>query len=328
MADLSTNYMGLKLKNPLIAGSSGFTDSLEKLRTIEEKGAGAVVLKSLFEEEIVHEMDETFKKMQSEGFIYPETYNHFEYEDIEDTLANYIKLIKDAKEHLSIPVIPSINCISSQKWIYFAKEMEDAGADALELNAFILPSDFNRSSEQNEQMYFDIVREVQQQVSIPIALKLSYYFSSLGPTLKELSKTGINSLVLFNRFYSPDYNLKTMKVIPSHVLSHPGDITISLRWIAIMAGRVDCHLAASTGVHDGSGLIKQLLAGADAVQIASTLYKNGYGVITNMLKVLNEWMDEQEYETINEFKGKLSQQELKNPAAYERVQFMKYFSEK
>jgi len=328
MADLTTNYMGLELKNPLIASSSGFTDTLEKLKTLEEKGIGAVVLKSLFEEEILHEMEETFHKMKSENFLYPETYNYFEYEDIEDTLGNYIKLISDAKKELSIPVIPSVNCISNQKWTYFAKEMEDAGADGLELNAFILPSDFTHSSEANEKMYFDIVKEVQKHVTIPISLKLSYYFSALAPTLQELSKTGIKSLVLFNRFYSPDFNLKTMKVIPSHVLSSPGDIAISMRWIAIMAGRVDCHLAASTGVHDGQGLIKQLLAGADAVQIASTIYKNGYDVIPDMIKVLDTWMDEQEYDTIKEFQGNMSQKEIKSPAAYERVQFMKYFSEK
>ncbi|MCF8231838.1 MAG: dihydroorotate dehydrogenase-like protein [Bacteroidales bacterium] len=328
MADLTTHYMGLELKNPLIASSSGFTDSLDKLKTLEEKGIGAVVLKSLFEEEIMHEMEETFTKMKSENFLYPETHNYFEYEDIEDTLSQYIKLISDANKELSIPVIASVNCISNQKWTHFAKELEDAGADGIELNAFILPSDFTRSSEENEKMYFNIIKEVQKHVSIPIALKVSYYFSSLAPTLKELSETGIKALVLFNRFYSPDFNLKTMKVTPSHVLSNASDIAISLRWIAIMAGRVNCSLAASTGVHDGQGFIKQLIAGADAVQIASTIYKNGYDVIPGMLNVLNEWMDEQEFDTINEFKGNMSQKEIKNPAAYERVQFMKYFSEK
>ncbi|MGM0566592.1 MAG: dihydroorotate dehydrogenase-like protein [Bacteroidota bacterium] len=328
MADLKTTYLGLPLNNPLIAGSSGFTDSIDKLKLIEEQGAGAVVLKSLFEEEIMHEMEETFTKMTAENFLYPETYNHFEYEDIEDTLGNYIKLIRDAKRDLSIPVIASVNCITSQKWTHFAKELEDAGADALELNAFVLPSDFNRTAKENEQVYFDIVKEVQKHTKLPIALKLSYYFSSLAPTLQKLSKTGIGSLVMFNRFYSPDFDLKTLKVEPSNVLSNASDITQSLRWIAIMAGRVDCQLSASTGVHDGKGLIKQLLAGADTVQIASTLYKNGYDIIGNMLKELNTWMQENDFKSVDDFRGKLSQEKIKNPASYERVQFMKYFSEK
>ncbi len=328
MANLTTTYLGLKLKNPLVAGSSGFTDSIDKLKAIEKEGAGAVVLKSLFEEEIIHEMQETFTKMTAENFLYPETYNHFEYEDIEDTLANYIKLIKDAKKELSIPVIASINCVTSQKWTYFAKELEDAGADAIELNAFVLPSDFNKSTQDNEKLYEDIIKEVQKHTKLPIALKLSYYFSSLAPTLQKLSKTGIGSLVLFNRFYSPDFDLKTMQVEPSNVLSNPSDLTQSLRWIAIMAGRVDCDLSASTGVHDGKGLIKQLLAGADTVQIASTLYKNSYDVIGEMLKELNNWMDENNFANVDEFRGKLSQVNVKDPAAYERVQFMKYFSEK
>ena len=320
--------MGLPLNNPLIAGSSGFTDSIDKLKLIEEQGAGAVVLKSLFEEEIMHEMEETFTKMTADNFLYPETYNHFEYEDIEDTLGNYIKLISDAKRDLSIPVIASVNCITSQKWTHFAKELEDAGADALELNAFVLPSDFNRSAKDNEQVYFDIVKEVQKHTKLPIALKLSYYFSSLAPTLQRLSKTGIGSLVMFNRFYSPDFDLKTLKVEPSNVLSNASDITQSLRWIAIMAGRVDCQISASTGVHEGKGLIKQLLAGADTVQIASTLYKNGYDIIGIMLKELKTWMEENNFNSVDDFRGKLSQEKIKNPASYERVQFMKYFSEK
>ncbi len=316
MANLTTTYLGLKLKNPLVAGSSGFTDSIDKLKAIEKEGAGAVVLKSLFEEEIIHEMQETFTKMTAENFLYPETYNHFEYEDIEDTLANYIKLIKNAKKELSIPVIASINCVTSQKWTYFAKELEDAGADAIELNAFVLPSDFNKSTQDNEKLYEDIVKEVQKHTKLPIALKLSYYFSSLAPTLQKLSKTGIGSLVLFNRFYSPDFDLKTMQVEPSNVLSNPSDLTQSLRWIAIMAGRVDCDLSASTGVHDGKGLIKQLLAGADTVQIASTLYKNSYDVIGEMLKELNNWMDENDFASVDDFRGKLSQVNVKDPAAY------------
>lgn len=328
MMDLSTTYLGLNLRNPIIVGSSGMTHKLTDLIALEKHGAGAVVLKSIFEEEIVLELEHTFNQMSSQGFIYPETMEYFDYEEIEDTLSSYLKLIRDAKAQLSIPVIASINCVTSQKWTHFAKEIEEAGADALELNAFILPSDFSRVEGEFEKVYFEIVEEVKKQISIPISLKVSYFFSNLGPMLQRLSETGTEGLVLFNRFYSPDFDVDKMQVTASNVLSTPQEISTSLRWIAILSERSACDLAASTGVHDGKGVVKQLLAGAKAVQVASALYLHGPEHISVMLREMEDWMETQGYHSIDNFRGKMSQAKSKNPAAYERVQFMKYFRDR
>lgn len=325
MTDFSTKFCGLELKNPIIAGSSGLTDEVDKIVELEKAGVGAVVLKSLFEEEILMEMEESKHQMTGRFITYPETFDYMEEEPEEDTIRKYLRLIRESKEAVNIPVIASINCVSAQKWTYFAKEIEKAGADALELNAFILPTDFSRSSEDNEKIYFDIIEHVKEQVTIPIILKISYYFSNLGPFIQKLSESGIGAVTLFNRFYSPDFDLENMQATSGHVLSSPADLPISLRWIGVMSGRAKCDLAASTGVHDGAALIKQILAGANAVQIASTLYKNGNGVIKQMLNELEDWMKEHDFDSLEEFMGKLSQSSVKDPAAYERVQFMKHF---
>ncbi len=325
MVDLNTDFLGLKLKNPLIVGSSGLTDEIKKLKEIEQAGAGAVVLKSLFEEEIIAEMEEAMHRMTGRPFVYPETFDYMDQEDDEDTLRKYLGLVKEAKNELHIPVIASINCVSSQKWTYFAKEIENAGADALELNLFILPTDFERSAAENEQLYFDIVEEVLKVTSLPVLLKISYYASNLGQMIQKLSNTGIKGLTLFNRFYSPDFNLETYQVVSTNVLSQPSDLSVSLRWIAVMADRVNCDLAASTGVHDGEALIKQILAGADAVQVVSTLYKHGIGYIAQILDDMKRWMEHEGYNSVSDFRGKMSQARSSNPAAYERLQFMKNF---
>ena len=326
MADLTTTFAGLHLKNPIIIGSSGLTDSLESIIELENRGAAAIVLKSLFEEEILREMKAQLKSMSSETFLYPETLEFYENNDVtEESTQQYLNLIEKTKYSVNIPVIASINCITSQQWTYFPKQIETAGADALELNIFILPSDLSRTGEENEKVYFEIIREVQKQVSIPIIVKLSYYFSNLATHLQKISQSGIKGMVLFNRFYNPDFDLETLEITSGSVLSNPSDIYLSLRWIAIMAERVNCDLAASTGVHDGSGLIKQLLAGANAVEIASTVYRKGSKQIGKMLDELEEWMDKKSFKSINDFRGKLSQAKSNNPAAFERVQFMKYF---
>jgi len=328
MADLSINYMGLKLRNPIIAASSGLTNSLDDIKEFEKKGAGAVVLKSIFEEEIRRELEKDLTSMHMESFLYPETMDYYDNYAEDDSLTNHLKLIRESKKAVKIPIIASINCVTAEKWPYYAQTLQDAGADALELNVFVLPSDFNKTSAENEQVYFDIVKEVKKHVKIPVALKISYYSSNLGAFIQKLSNTEIDSIVLFNRFYSPDIDINNLDVLSSNVLSHPEELTISLRWIAIMSERVGCDLAASTGIHDGAAVIKQLLAGANAVQIASAFYKNGKGVIENMLDDLSTWMEQKKFTKIDDFRGKLSQEKSQNPAAYERVQFMKYFSGK
>ena len=327
MVDLTTRYMGLTLKNPIIIASSGLTGNVENIKKLEANGAGAVVLKSIFEEEIMMEYNHMMNQMDKFESDY-EYFDYYDYKIKEENVSNYLKLIKEAKASVSIPVIASVNCVSAHEWTYFAKKIEEAGADALELNAFILPSDPERTSEDNEKVYFELVEKVRNEISIPVALKMSYYFSSLAQSIKKLSETGLKGIVLFNRFYSPDFDIETLKVTSSHVFSAQSDQVMPLRWISIMAEKVSCDLAASTGIHEGKDVVKMLLAGASAVQVASAIYKNGAEYVQTMIKELEDWMNRHNYLNIEQFKGKMSQAKNENGAHYERVQFMRYFGEK
>ena len=325
MVDLKTKYMGLELKNPIIVGSSGLTNTLENLVEIEKNGASAVVLKSLFEEQITQEISKVISE-DVQANAYPEAVDYISNYSKDSAVGNYLKLIKEAKAALSIPVIASINCVSSIEWVSFAAKIEEAGADALELNVFILPSDPRKTGEENEKVYFNIIQQVKKMVKIPVAVKLSYYFSGLAKTALSLSWTGISGMVLFNRFFSPDIDIDTFEIKPTNIFSTPEELTTSLRWVAMLSSRLHCDVAASTGVHSGQAVIKQLLAGAKAVQIASVLYKNGFGEIKTMLADLEKWMEKHQFSSLDDFIGKMSIKETENPAAYERVQFMKYFS--
>ena len=227
---------------------------------------------------------------------------------------------------VSIPIIASINCISWNEWINFAKQIEDAGADAIELNIFVLPSDPNKEGAENEATYFKVIEKILKVVTIPVSLKISYYFSSLAKTVVKLSWTGVKGIVLFNRFFSPDIDIENFELKTSHVFSTPAELAMPLRWIAMLSSKVHCDLAASTGIHDGHAAIKQLLAGAKAVQIASVLYKKGFKEIGIMLEQIENWMLRKNLNTLDDFVGKMSVQDIKNPADYERVQFMKHFS--
>ena len=317
--------MGFTLKNPIIVGSSGLTNSVENIIEIEKNGGAAVVLKSLFEEQINHTINKTMHG-NVDNFSYPEADDYISNYTRDNDVDNYLKLIKGAKEAVQIPIIASINCVSSTDWVSFARKIQDAGADGLELNIFILPSDPKHDGTQNEAIYFDIIEKVKKEVTIPIAIKISSYFSGLANTALKLSWTGIKGLVLFNRFFSPDIDIDNFKVTATNVFSHPEELAISLRWVAMLSSRLHCDMAASTGVHDGASVIKQLLAGAQAVQIASVLYKKGFEQIGVMIKDLEEWMDKHSFENVDNFVGKMSIKEADNPAAYERVQFMKHFS--
>ena len=335
--DLSTQYLGLELKNPIIMGSSGLTGSLEKVKTAEKCGAAAVVLKSIFEEEVALEHADFMKTAQSfspdsqyfdyEGRKVPIDY--YNYVVREENLKKYVRLIEACKKAVSIPVMASINCfLQSVEWIAYAKELEAAGADALELNMFFPPTDFRQNRIDREKIYFKISEEVTQKLSIPTALKISHYFTDLGPMIQRLSQTGIGGLVLFNRYFSPDIDIDKLETTQSFVFSAPSDLALSLRWIAIMAEKVDCDLAASTGIHDGDAVIKQLLAGANAVQVASCLYKNGVGYLSQMLERLEGWMEKKRFRTVDQFRGKMSQAKSSDPSVYERVQFMRYYGGK
>lgn len=335
--DLSTQYLGLTLKSPIIVGSSGLTSTANSVAKLAEAGAGAVVLKSLFQEEIFFETDDFINKMKKQ---HPDV-QHFEYDGKmnpiefygykvrEDNLNKYCQLIRDCKSKVDIPVIASVNCFyDSVEWTGFTKELQKAGADALELNMFFPPTDFSKEKKDKEKIYFDTIAAITKDISIPVALKISHYFTDLGPMIQALSETGIKGLVLFNRFFSPDFDIDKMEVIPSFVFSTPAELAISLRWIAIMSNKVGCDLVASTGVHDGESVIKEILAGAAAVQVVSALYKNGKPYLKEMLGKLESWMHARGFNSIADFKGKMSQEKSNDPRMFERTQFMKYFAGK
>jgi dihydroorotate dehydrogenase (fumarate) len=328
MADLHTKYLGLQLKNPIVAASSGLTNSLKDIKEFEENGAGAVVLKSVFEEEIRIHLERDQEAMAKESFIYPETLEFYEDFVSDDSLTSYLGMIREAKKVVSIPIIASINCITAEKWPFYAQYLQDAGADALELNVFMMPSDFDKTCDEKEKNYFQIVEEVKKYTRIPVSLKISFYSNNLGTLIQELSYSGIEGLVLFNRFYSPDIDIHNVKLLSTNVLSHPSEISMPLRWIGIMSDRVGCDLAASTGIHNGTGVIKQLLAGAKVVQMASAIYRNGKSYIHTVLKDLETWMEQKGYENLNDFRGLLNTKKTDNPAAYYRMQFMKFFAGK
>ena len=341
MTDLTCKYLGLNLKNPIIVGSSGLTSSLVNLKNIANLGAGAVVLKSIFEEQIRFEADkylqsgspelsswqEAFQGIVSKTeFYFDEAYSYLTSYAQEHTLSQYLALISEAKKQIDIPIIASINCNTQYDWQYFAKRIQSAGADALELNVYILPSDFDKSGEENEKIYFDIIREVQKYITIPVSLKTGYYFSSVAQTLLKLSETGIAGLTLFNRPYNPDIDIENLKVTASNMFSSETEYSHALRWIALMSGRIKCDIAASTGIHNHETAIKQLLAGADAVQLVSVFYKHHFDVIPNIINGLETWMNGHGFKSISEFKGMMSSKNVNNPATYERVQFLRLFS--
>ena len=324
MVNLSTTYMGLKLKNPIIISSSGLTNSVNDIIELEAKGAGAIVTKSLFEEEIILETNENLNKMHASGFVYPETTEYFDFDRMEDTVSNYLKFLTDSKKSVSIPIIASINCVTSEGWTDFANRIEEPGVDGLELNIFNLPVNFNTDDDSNERVYFEIIDKITKVTKLPVAIKIGFYHSNLGNFIKKLSQTPIKGIVLFNRFYNPDFDVNTLHFTSANVLSNPAELSMSLRWIAIMANRVSCDLSASSGIHDGHAAIKQLLAGAKTVQLCSTIYKQGNGQIALILKMIEQWMNEKDYKTIEEFRGKMSQSKTFDPKVFERVQFMKY----
>jgi len=328
MADLTTKYMGLTLRNPIIIASSGLTDSFSKIAELERNGAGAVVLKSLFEEQIILEAEQNLKEARKNNLMYAEFSETFDYIDLhisEKELGKYLDIIKKVKKDLSIPLIASINCISDIGWTGFAKQIEKAGADALELNIFIMPFGFDNNCDEIEQKYYKILGKVKQEIHIPVAVKISPYITNLGKLIMNLETEGANGVVLFNRFSSPDIDIDNIKIAAAEIFSNPVEMNNSLRWVAILSNRLKIDIAASTGIHDGEAMIKQILAGASVVQVASALYKNGISYTTDMLKYLDSWMDKKGFNYIDQFKGKLSREKTSRPDVYERLQFMKYF---
>ena len=320
--NLSVEYLGLKLKNPIIIGSCGLTSSLSKLQSLEKSGAGAIVLKSLFEEQIEQE---NWQEQEKNSHDYPEIEDYIKAYSSDKSFTKYLDLIKSAKQNISIPIIASINCHTVGSWIDYAKKMEEAGADAIELNVSLLPNDFELSGAENEKIYFDITAKVKKAVSIPVVLKMSNYSAGLAKLINELSWTkNVDAFVLFNRYFRPDIDIDTLELKSSGIFTNSDDLAESLRWILFLSKRVKTDIVSSTGVHTGADVIKQILSGAKAVQVVSAVYENGEQHISTILKDIETWMESKKYNSIEDFKGILHKnEEIKK--GFERIQFMKYY---
>ena len=322
MIDLTTTYAGLCLKSPLIVSSSGLTNSVDRIKKIAHAGAGAVVLKSLFEEQIMHEVS----TMSAES-DYPEAGDYLRAYAKENSLESYLSMIKWARDLVSIPLIASINCVKADEWIDFAKKIEKAGADALELNIYFLPIEKDKDPREYETAYLDLVSRVREKTSLPVMVKLGNGFSNITWMVQQLYVRGVAAVVLFNRFYSPDIDTTDFSFGSSEVLSSPADLRIPLRWIGIVSSQVkEIDLAASTGVHSGMAVVKQILAGATAVQVCSVLYRNGIDYLRDMIDEVKKWMEKNQYNSLADFRGKMNYSNLEDPSIYERAQFIKYFS--
>lgn len=321
MAELSTTYMGLPLKNPLIVASSHLTASVERVLACQEAGAGAVVLKSLFEEQIqvdiAREMNGASDMGHTDGydFLIEATKSHY--------LDEYLDLVEKCKKKASIPVIASVNCVSDGTWLDYAKKFEAVGADALELNCFIIPADVKRDAASYEEVYLSIAETVKKQVNIPVAMKIAPHFTDMARMISRLCSAGMDGVVMFNRLYRPDVDIEGLTMKHAPVLSAPQEIYQTLQWIALLSGEIDFDFCAATGIHDGEGFIKQLLVGARAVQMCSSIIKDGTPVITQTLESLNEWMERKGFSSISEFNGTLCQESSSNPEVYERAQYVK-----
>jgi dihydroorotate dehydrogenase (fumarate) len=322
MIDLSTKFAGLTLKSPVIVSSSGLTNSIERIKKIAAAGAGAVVMKSLFEEQINYEVGNLSAESD-----YPEAEDYVRTYARENSLDNYLSLITEAKKFVDIPVIASINCVSGDEWIDFAKRIEDSGADALELNIYFLPINKEKDPREYEKAYLNLVAEVKSKTAMPVIVKLGPGFSNVTWMVNQLYMRGAAAVVLFNRFYAPDIDTDDFTFGSAEVLSSPAELRNSLRWIGIVSSQVEeIDLAASTGVHSGMAVVKQILAGADAVQVCSVLYRNGIDYIRDMLTEMKKWMEKKGYETPDQFRDKMNYSSLADPSVYERAQFIKYFS--
>jgi dihydroorotate dehydrogenase (fumarate) len=325
--DLSTKYLGLTLKNPFVVSASPLSEQVSNIREMEDYGASAVVLYSLFEEQLEQEQKELEHHLfeGTESFAEALTYlpKSSDYRSGPD---EYLDLIIRAKKAVQMPVIASLNGYSIGGWTEFAKMIEDAGADALELNIYYIPSNLDMTGEEVEQNYIDILKQVKERVKIPVAVKLSPYFSNLANMAGKLDDAGADALVLFNRFYQPDIDLNSLEVQPNIVLSKSYDMRLPLRWIALLKGRIKAQLAATGGIHTGWDVLKLMMAGADVAMLNSVLLKKGLPEIQTIETQMIDWMQVNEYESVKQMQGSMSAQKVPNPAKFERVQYMKALS--
>lgn len=322
--DLSTTYLGLDLKNPIVPSASPLSYSLDGMKRLEDAGAGAIVMYSLFEEQIAHEAAELDHYLNYGRESYAEALTYFpEPREYNVGPEEYIEQVRKAKESLDVPVIASLNGISAGGWIKYAKSIEAAGADALELNVYYIPTHPDVTSSEAEDRYLEVLHAVKRTVKIPVSMKLSPYFSAMAHMAKRLEYGGANGLVLFNRFYQPDIDLEALEVRPNVNLSTPDALRLPLRWIAILYGRVKLSLAATSGIHSAADVIKMVMAGADVTMMCSVLLKNGPEYLTGVLADLDRWLLEHEYTSIRQMKGSMSQKSVADPAAFERANYVK-----
>lgn len=325
--DLTTKYLGLTLKSPLVASASPLTEDLKGIKKLEEAGAAAVVLPSIFEEQLRSEQHELHFYTTQGTYTYAESLTYFpEMDEYRFVTDNYLELIRKAKESVSIPIIASLNGATLGGWVDFAKKIEQAGADALELNIYFIPTDTEQSGESVENTYIEIIKSVRSVVNLPIAVKLSPFFSNFANFAKKVEQTGANALVLFNRFYQPDVDLENLEVRPSIHLSTSHANRLPMRWIAILKNKVKLDFAATSGIHTSDDVIKMLLVGANVTMLCSALLKNGVFYLLQLEKELLEWMEEHEYSSIQQMIGVMSQDKTPNPSEYERVQYIKAIS--
>jgi dihydroorotate dehydrogenase (fumarate) len=324
MIHLATEYLGFTLKNPLVASSTPLTEELDNVRRLEDAGVAAIVMHSLFEEQIRLESDDLDRYLTHGEESYAEATSYFP-DMVQYNLGpdGYLELLRKAKEAVEIPVIGSLNGVSPGGWTTYAKSMEEAGADALELNLYFLPTDPAVPGSQVERMYLELVREVASSVKIPLAVKLSPQVTAPAHLAGELARAGARGLVLFNRFYQPDFDLERLEVVPHLKLSTSDDLLLRLRWVAILFGRVPADLAVTGGVHTAEDVLKAMMAGAKVAMMASALLRHGVGHVAKVLEDLRAWMEEHEYESIRQMRGSLSQRSVAEPAAFERANYMK-----
>ncbi|MEY2667918.1 MAG: hypothetical protein RJA59_556 [Pseudomonadota bacterium] len=320
MSDLATRYMGLELPSPLVIASSSLSNRPENFAAAEASGAGAIVLRSLFEEQIEAAETALEEAVSFQADANPEARSYLPPQRIGPR--EYLRLLDKAKKSVKIPVIASLNAAAAGSWSEYAKQLEDAGANGIEVNIYQVGADASVTGEQIEKECIEIVRSVRKAVKVPIALKLSPYFTSFANVAKKFDAEGVNALVLFNRFLQPDIDLDRMALNSSMQLSHPWEMLVPLRWTAILYGRVKADIAASTGVHDTAGVVKMLLAGATVVQLAASLLRNGVPHLATLKAGLSEWMERGHYSSLGDFRGSLSQKEARDPRAFERAQYV------
>jgi dihydroorotate dehydrogenase (fumarate) len=327
MVDLSTTYLGLNLKNPLVASASPLSKQLDTARQLDQAGVSAIVMYSLFEEQIIQDGLKLHRDLERGSHISAEALQQLpDYGMYSIGPESYLKHLSRVKREVSVPVIGSLNGVSEGGWVEYAQKIEDAGADALELNLYDLATDMALTSTELENRHIEVVKAIRKGIKIPLAVKLSPFYTALPNFARRLVEAGANGLVLFNRFYQPDFDLETLEVVPNLVLSNSHELRLPLRWIAILYGRVKTDFALTSGVHTAEDLLKSLMAGASVAMVASELLKNGVGCVPQILAELQTWIEEHEYESVRQMKGSMSQQAVADPGMFERANYMKVLS--